>query len=301
MVTNPLILRHLNKNYESTQAVKDVSLEVHPGEILGLLGPNGAGKTTLISVLVTLEQPTSGEVIVFGHNVVTHPQLAKSYLGFVPQELINHGYFNVLEILKFHAGFFGVTDSSAHIEFLLRRLQLWEHRNKKVKQLSGGMRRRLAIAKAMVHKPKLLLLDEPTAGVDIELRQILWDFVRELKSQGLSILLTTHYLEEAEQLCDRVAIIDHGRILRTGDTKQLVRELTFKTFRLKLKNGLGQIKHPWLVEQTASELVFRVPSERGLGDLLTELSLDMRLIQDIAIEEGTLEDAFRHIVRGSHA
>jgi ABC-2 type transport system ATP-binding protein len=296
MNENPLKLERLSKRYGSLEAVKDVSLTVEPKEIFGLLGPNGAGKTSLISVLVTLEKPTSGRALVFGHDVVLKPRLAKRDIGLVPQELINHGYFDVLEIMDFYAGFFGVYRPNERIHFLLDRLQLWEHRHKKVKQLSGGMRRRLAIAKALVHSPRLLLLDEPTAGVDIELREILWTFTRELREQGLTILLTTHYLEEAEKLCDRVAIIHHGQILQLGPTRQLIRELTFRTITLKLKNQLSSIQHPWLAQQTKDALVFHVPSQYGFGDLLNEINLDVRFIQDVVIEEGSLEDAFRLIV-----
>jgi ABC-2 type transport system ATP-binding protein len=298
MTTVPLKLEQLSKSYGTLQAVDNVSIEVQPKEIFGLLGPNGAGKTSLISVLVTLERPTSGKALVFGHNVVDKPRLAKREIGFVPQELINHGYFNVVEIMDFHAGFYGVHRPTERIRFLLDRLQLWEHRHKKVKQLSGGMRRRLAIAKALVHSPRLLLLDEPTAGVDIELREILWQLVRDLREQGLTILLTTHYLEEAERLCDRVAIIDNGRILKMGPTRELIRDLTFRTITIRLKNPLSEIRHAWLQQQTKDSLVFRVPSQRGFGDVMAELNLDVRLIQDVLIEEGSLEDAFRTIVRG---
>jgi ABC-2 type transport system ATP-binding protein len=299
MAQIPLKLEHLVKSYDAVTAVKDVSLEVQEREIFGLLGPNGAGKTSIISVLVTLEKPTAGQALVFGEDVVLHPELTKPKIGFVPQELINHGYFNVLEIMDYHAGFFGVHRPMEHIHYLLDRLQLWDHRFKKVKQLSGGMRRRLAIAKALVHSPKLLLLDEPTAGVDIELRTILWNFVRELRQQGLTILLTTHYLEEAEKLCDRVAIIHHGEILRVGPTQKLIEELTFRKITLKLNNTLSAIQHPWLTKQDKNALIFRVPAGQGLGDLLSELKLDVRFIADVVIEEGRLEDAFRSIVKGS--
>lgn len=298
-VIHPLRLEHLDKSYDKVHAVSDVTFVLEPQEIFGLLGPNGAGKTSIISILVTLERPDSGRAFVFDHDVVADPFGAKKNLGFVPQELINHGYFDVLEIMDFHAGFFGVHRPMERIQYLLDRLQLWDHRHKKVKQLSGGMRRRLAIAKALVHSPKLLLLDEPTAGVDIELREILWTFVQELRKQGMTILLTTHYLEEAEKLCDRVGIIHHGRILKVGPTRELIHQLTFRTITLKLTTQLGDIRHPWLLEQAKNALTFRVPSERGFGDLMSELNLDVRYIQDVVISEGRLEDAFRSIVQGS--
>ena len=209
-----LSIEDVSKTYGRVEALKSVSFNVKPGEVFGLLGPNGAGKTSLISIVVTLEQATAGQVKVFGFDPSKDSRQAKMNLGWVPQEIINHGYFDVEEILNFHAGYFGVANPGERIHFLLDGLGMWEHRKKKVKQLSGGMKRRLMIAKALIHSPGLLLLDEPTAGVDVDLRSRLWDFVSQLRSEGLSILLTTHYLEEAERLCDRVAII-HGALRQT--------------------------------------------------------------------------------------
>ncbi|MES2962917.1 MAG: ABC transporter ATP-binding protein, partial [Bdellovibrionota bacterium] len=176
----PIRITDLVKDYGSLRAVDHVSFEMKPGEIFGLLGPNGAGKTTLISTLVTLEEPTEGKVEIFGLDVTKEPERIKMLTGFVPQELIHHGYFDVEEIMEFHSGYFGRRKNKERIDWLLQKLSLYDHRKKKVKQLSGGMKRRLLIAKALVHEPKLLLLDEPTAGVDIELREQLWRFVDEL-------------------------------------------------------------------------------------------------------------------------
>ena len=188
-----LIINELVKNYGAVAAVNNVSFSVDKGEIFGLLGPNGAGKTSIISIITTLEKPSQGQVQVFGHNVVTDSLITKKQVGVVHQEVINSGFFDVEEILNFQSGYYGKRKNKERIDYLLHKLALYPHRHKKVKQLSGGMKRRLMIAKALVHEPQLLLLDEPTAGVDIELRETLWDFVRELRQQGISILLTTHY------------------------------------------------------------------------------------------------------------
>ncbi|MCB0342590.1 MAG: ABC transporter ATP-binding protein [Pseudobdellovibrionaceae bacterium] len=295
----PLEISHLVKNYGTLRAVNDVSFSLKKGEIFGLLGPNGAGKTSIISTIVTIEKPTEGVVKVFGHDVVSEPKLAKMRIGFVPQELINHGYFTVTEILQFYAGFFGIRRCKDRIDYLLQRLQLWEQRDRRVKQLSGGMKRRLLIAKALVHEPELLLLDEPTAGVDIELRTNLWEFVQELRSEGMTVLLTTHYLEEAEELCDRVGILQKGTLVRLGPTKGLVQDLTQREICFYFKDKFSQIDHPLLVEVEEKSLRFRVPAEMGVGDLLTELKLDMKSIMDVRIQEGRLEDAFKSVLGDS--
>ncbi|MCB0408297.1 MAG: ABC transporter ATP-binding protein, partial [Bdellovibrionales bacterium] len=257
---------------------------------------NGAGKTSIISVIVSLEEPSKGQVRVFGHDIVKEFRKAKSLTGLVPQELVNHGYFNIEEVLHFYSGYFGIRKNKERIDYLLHRLSLYEHRHKKVKQLSGGMKRRLLIAKSLVHSPQLLLLDEPTAGVDIELRESLWSFVRDLKKEGVSILLTTHYLEEAEQLCDRVAIIDRGQLKKIGSTKDLVRGLTHRMISFQLKKIAEKISHPMLVSQSDQNLEFRVPASMGLGDLLGQLKLDVSCIMDLQIREGNLEDAFRLVL-----
>ncbi len=292
----PLKIESLRKSYGSFEAVKGVSFAVRPGEIFGLLGPNGAGKTSIISVVVTLEKPTSGRVLVFGQDVTQNPRHTKSLIGYVPQEIINHGFFNVEEILDFYSGYFGRRKNRERNDWILQRLQLWEHRKKKVKQLSGGMKRRLLIAKALVHEPKLLLLDEPTAGVDIELRLSLWEFVQELKASGVTILLTTHYLEEAEKLCDRVAIIHQGQLRCVGETCGLIRELTMRQVQVQLKRPLANLSHPLLVSQTGQELVFRLPAVMAVGELFLDLQLDMSAVQDLKISEGRLEEAFQTVV-----
>lgn len=292
----PLKLDHLSKHYGSLKAVEQVSFEMKSGEIFGLLGPNGAGKTSIISTIVTLEEPTAGKVEVFGVNVVDEPIEAKRMIGFVPQELIHHGYFDVYEILTFHSGYFGRLRNKERIDYLLNKLGLWEHRNKKVKQLSGGMKRRLLIAKSLVNEPKLLLLDEPTAGVDIELRESLWKFVLELKAAGLSILLTTHYLEEAQTLCDRVGVLNKGTLKRLDKTENLIKGLTKRIVTLKLRQA-HQLEHPTLISTQENTFVFEIPSSMVVGDLLGELKIQAHEILDLQIREGTLEEALKRALK----
>ncbi len=293
----PLQFSDVVKDYEDLRAVNHVSFEVQPGEVFGLLGPNGAGKTTCISMITTLEEPTSGKISVFGKNVEEHPSWCKQQLGIVPQETISHGFFTLEEILRFHSGYYGVSANETWIRHLLERLVLWPHRKKKVSQLSGGMKRRLGIAKALVHKPRLLLLDEPTAGVDIELRDVLWNFVRELKADGTTILLTTHYLQEAEVLCDRVGIIDAGQIQKVGTTRDLVTELTSREITITyLEEFRGHIENPYLVGQSHTKATFRLPSHMTFRCLVESAGIPSHLIGDVAIREGSLEDVVRQIV-----
>lgn len=293
----PLKINGLVKKYGSFTAVNDISFEMNPGEIFGLLGPNGAGKTSLISCLVTLQKPTSGDCEIFGLNPHEEQVASKLLTGFVPQEIINHGYFTIEEILVFHSGFYQVWNNKEHIRYLLERLGLWEHKDKKVKTLSGGMKRRLLIAKALVHKPKLLLLDEPTAGVDVELRNSLWDFVRELRDGGMSILLTTHYLEEAEILCDRVGIIQKGQLRTVGPTRELIEKLTERKIKIIFQDKSDlKISSSYLISQQGGEAEFIVPHNLGLGQLIEGIGCDMKSIVDIKIEEGSLEDAFVRVL-----
>jgi ABC-2 type transport system ATP-binding protein len=290
-----LTIDQVVKDYEKLRALDGVSFSVRPGEVFGLLGPNGAGKTSLISIIVSLERLTGGRVTVFGHDIERDPREAKLHVGWVPQEIINHGYFDVLEVMHFHSGYYGLKHPKERIEHLLHHLGLWEHRHKKVRQLSGGMKRRLMIAKALVHKPGLLLLDEPTAGVDVELRTKLWEFVEELRREGISILLTTHYLEEAERLCDRVAIINKGRIRACGETHKLIGEWSRKRLVLRLVRPVEHLTHPDLVQGSGDEWVFLAHMGKTVGELLQELKLPTENLRDIQVEEGNLEDVFRKL------
>ncbi len=291
-VSPALSVESVVKHYGPVQALKGISFEVKRGEVFGLLGPNGAGKTSLISITVTLEKATSGCVKVFGHDVASDARAAKMQLGWCPQEIINHGYFDVEEILGFQAGYFGIRNPKDRIGYLLDGLGLFEHRKKKVKQLSGGMKRRLMIAKALIHSPGLLLLDEPTAGVDVDLRRKLWDFVEEQKRSGVSILLTTHYLEEAERLCDRVAIINRGEIKALDRTRTLVAKWSRKKMHLTLMNPIDDLKHEELVKGHGNDWDFLVPMEKSLGQLLQETRISADQLRDVQVSEGSLEDVF---------
>lgn len=265
-----------------TEALKGVSFDIRAGEIFGLLGPNGAGKTTLINTITTLEAPTAGDVFVFDQSVVKNPNFTKKQIGVVHQEVINTGFFDVIEILRFQSGYYGIKNNEERLNYLLDKLSLSPHKNKKVKQLSGGMKRRLMIAKALVHSPKLLLLDEPTAGVDVELRESLWKFVLELKSQGVSILLTTHYLEEAEKLCDRVGIINKGSLVYIGKPQEVISKYSTKKINLKTNSG-----------QTLS---FVDSASKSIQQILTDNNISFSDVTDIQIEEGKLEEAFTKMV-----
>lgn len=284
----PLEVLRLKKTYTDkvaglpVEALKGIDFSIEPGSIFGLLGPNGAGKTTLIAAITTLEKPTSGEILVFGESVLQNPLKTKMNVGVVHQEVINTGFFDVAEILDFQSGYYGIRKNQERCNYLMHKLSLFEHRNKKVKQLSGGMKRRLMIAKALVHSPKLLLLDEPTAGVDVGLRETLWKFVQELKDEGISILLTTHYLEEAEKMCDRVAIINKGQLMFNGTPKKMIAEYSQKKLILIMKSG-----------ETREYLE---SNQLSIAELLAKYDIDIAEIHDVKIEEGRLEDAFSKMV-----
>jgi len=221
-----LEIHGLGKTYKNGKtALNDVSLTVPQGSFFALLGPNGAGKSTMINILADTVRPTSGQVSLLGHDLFADRGWCKRRMGVVPQEIAFDPFFTPIEVLRFTSGLFGCKPDKAWIDELLERLELTEHCSKNTRQLSGGMRRRLLVAQALVHKPELVILDEPTAGVDVELRRRLWEFMRELNGKGITILLTTHYLDEAEELCDQVAIIDKGNLLTAQPMKQLIRNV----------------------------------------------------------------------------
>ncbi len=302
--TPALQISALEKTYfdkvgqKKTQALKGVSFSISPGEVFGLLGPNGAGKTTLISIATTLEKPTAGSIQVFGVDPEMDPLRAKKMMGVVPQEIVSQGYFNLEEILGFQSGYYGIWRNRERIEELLQELDLWEHRKKLVKQLSGGMKRRLMIAKALVHRPKILLLDEPTAGVDVELRQKLWDYIQKLQKQGVTILLTTHYLTEAESLCSRVGILNRGELPYIGSTRAIIQKLTVRNIEITLKHKISIAEDALIqvLEHTEGSLQIRCPHEIGFGDVLAKLKIPTDSILDVKTREGTLEEAFINLV-----
>lgn len=214
--------KHLTKNYGSLVALNDVSLEIEEGEFFGLLGPNGAGKTTLISILAGLCRPTTGSVEVMGHDVQSDFRAARRLLGIVPQELVFDPFFTVRETLQFQSGYFGIKNNGEWIDEILHHLGLADKANKNMRALSGGMKRRVLVAQALVHRPPVIVLDEPTAGVDVELRQSLWKFISRLNQEGHTIVLTTHYLEEAQELCGRIAMLKKGQIVALDTTANLL-------------------------------------------------------------------------------
>lgn len=303
-MSHPLEIRNLVKTYPArgkqgvVEAVRNVSFDIKPGEILGLLGPNGAGKTSIISMITTLEKPSSGQVLVFGENVNSNPLFTKKQMGVVQQELVQQGFFSLEEILKFQSGYYGIVRNKDRIDYLLHRLSLYEHRKKLVKQLSGGMKRRMMIAKALVHNPKLLLLDEPTAGVDIELRTSLWDFVRDLQKEGMSILLTTHYMEEAEEMCGRVGILNKGELKYVEPTSEIIAELTHCHVEVRLKQSTTEMKKsPYFRSEDQGILRFAIPSKMKVGELFGELGIRAEEILDLKTRQGSLEEAFVTLLR----
>lgn len=281
-------LRVLNikKTYKGkppVDAVKGISFEVNEGEIFGLLGPNGAGKTSLISCITGLEKPSAGDIQVLGQSVLTEPLYAKTQLGVVAQEVVSSGFFNLEEILSYMSGYHGIKNNSQKITELLKRLNLWEHKHKMMRQLSGGMKRRMMIAKALVHSPKVLLLDEPTAGVDVELRNDLWNFVRELQQEKVSIVLTTHYLQEAEALCNRVGIINKGELKYCGPTREIIKNLSQKKVEIKLKQGESK--------------EFLISGEETFSNLIAKNNISAADIVDVKTVEGSLEEAFMKVLK----
>jgi ABC-2 type transport system ATP-binding protein len=240
-----LEISDLEKTYKGGfKALKGINLTVEQGDFFALLGPNGAGKSTTIGVITSLVNKTAGSVKVFGHSIDTELEAAKSYIGLVPQEFNFNQFENIITILVNQAGYYGVARNLAYqrAEKYLKKLELWDKRNTSARMLSGGMKRRLMIVRALMHEPKMLILDEPTAGVDIELRRSMWEFLREINEQGITIILTTHYLEEAEMLCRNIAIIDHGIIVKNTDMKSLLATLDVETFVLDIKGGAAQVK-----------------------------------------------------------
>ncbi|MRH77507.1 ATP-binding cassette domain-containing protein [Spiribacter sp. C176] len=295
---NALSLRQLNKTYDGgVVALKDVDLEVTPGDFYGLLGPNGAGKTTIIGIVTSLVRPTSGQVSVFGHDIITSPWEAKSNLGLVPQEFNFNQFETVSQIVLNQAGFYGVDRATAErrAEQYLRELDLWDKRNVNSRTLSGGMKRRLMIARALIHEPRLLILDEPTAGVDIELRRSMWTFLRDLNERGTTIILTTHYLEEAETLCRNIGIIDGGEIIENTDTRSLLAKLKSQSFLLDISTPLSEM--PTLDNFTVTPVDERtieveVRGNQTLTDLFDQLNKSGVSVTSMKNKSNRLEELF---------
>ncbi|MEK9174153.1 MAG: ABC transporter ATP-binding protein [Patescibacteria group bacterium] len=295
-----LQIKELVKTYDTgVQALKGVNLEVREGAFYGLLGPNGAGKSTLIGILCGLTNKTSGEALVFGHDIVSDAVAAKSAIGLVPQEFNFNIFEKVVDIVVKQAGYYGIPREQALVnaEKYLKQLGLWEKRDEKAMALSGGMKRRLMIARALIHEPRLLILDEPTAGVDIELRRGMWDFLRELNESGTTIILTTHYLEEAEALCERIAIINHGNIVEEGTVKDLLAKLSIETYVFDLVSPLDE-KLTELVKKFEVRIVDPQTLEMDLvdGESLSEVIMALArldiMVRSMRNKANRLEELF---------
>lgn len=299
---NAISIHQLAKTYPNgMQALKGVDLEVKQGDFFALLGANGAGKTTLIGSLAGLVNPTEGRLEIFGHDVVKDPNQAKLNVGLVPQEFNFNIFEKVEDILVTQGGYFGVPRAKAKqkAQELMQVLGLWEKRNQAARMLSGGMKRRLMIARALIHEPKLLLLDEPTAGVDVELRRSMWDYLRALNASGVTILLTTHYLEEAEELCKNLAIIKKGELVRQGSMKSVLRSLDTSIYQVQV-NELGDLKalsnfSPCLGDEE-NLIEFRLKKGDTLTDLVNALSKAGMTALDITRKGNRLEQLFLNIL-----
>ena len=302
---NAINIKDLKKEYKNPDgkgtflALDSISVTIPRGSIFGLLGPNGAGKSTFINILAGLAIKTSGEAIIWGNDIDKHPKASRSSLGVVPQELTIDPFFSPKESLEQQAGLYGVRPKERNVDYILKMLDLDDKAEAYSRTLSGGMRRRLLVAKAMVHRPPILILDEPTAGVDIELRQQLWHYVRKLNENGTTIILTTHYLEEAEELCNTIAILDHGKIVRCAPTQELLEDVDLKTITLKASGHLD-INNETLkrmkanVDNNIIEIHFN-PKVESSREILAEVENSGVVVSDFEVKGSSLETAFLSI------
>lgn len=294
------------KHYGRFEALKGVSFEVEEGAFFGLLGPNGAGKSTLINAMSGLLVPSSGAIKVHGQDVIRDYRQTRRLLGLVPQELIADPFFTIRELLELQSGYFGIKGKAQQqwIDELLQRLALTDKANAITNQLSGGMKRRVLIAMALVHKPRVLVLDEPTAGVDVDLRHTLWEFTQELHRKGHTIILTTHYLEEAEALCEKVAIMQHGEVKALDSTQQLLATHPFRYVRVVVDNRtqpLSEALKMRLVEEDNAGYLFRLEKEQSMSDMLGMLHQSGLSIKDVSTRDATLEEVFMALTGAAQA
>lgn len=289
-------VRQAHKCYGQLQALDNVDLRIEQGEFFGLLGPNGAGKTTLINLLSGLALPDDGQLSILGHDVVRQYRTSRRLLGVVPQELVFDPFFTVRETLRLQSGFFGLRHNALWIDEVMHHLGLTDKADTNMRRLSGGMKRRVLVAQALVHKPPVIVLDEPTAGVDVELRQSLWKFIKQLNHDGHTILLTTHYLEEAESLCTRIAMLKRGRIIALDSTKNLLSSLTGCLVRLKLAGNLPASLRSQVIEQLNGDFLLALPSYPALEPILAVLRMAGVTIQEMTLQKPDLEEVFLHMV-----
>ena len=299
-------VRNLTKTYASgLHALRNINLEIRRGEIFALLGPNGAGKTTLINIICGIVNPSGGSVLADGHDIVAEFRAARSKIGLVPQELFTDAFESVWATVNFSRGLFGRPRNAALLEKLLRDLSLWDKRDSKIMTLSGGMKRRVMIAKALSHEPQILFLDEPSAGVDVELRRDMWDMVRGLRASGVTVILTTHYIEEAEQMADRIGVINQGELILVEEKTALMQKLGKKQLTLRLKRPLERIPVELAgdaleLSADGAELVYTFDTQgedTGIETLLQRLAARGIAFNDLQSSESSLEDIFVSLVR----
>ena len=298
-------VRELTKQYASGyQALKGIDLDIRRGEIFALLGPNGAGKSTLINIICGIVNPSSGQVLADGHDILQDYRAARSKIGLVPQELSTDAFETVWATVNFSRGIFGKPKDHAHIEKVLRSLSLWDKKDSKIFALSGGMKRRVMIAKALSHEPQILFLDEPTAGVDVELRRDMWEMVRGLRANGVTIILTTHYIEEAEEMADRIGVIRKGEIILVEEKHRLMAQLGKKQLRLQLQQPLTALPAalanlPLEVTDNGNELVYTYDTQSeqtGIAELLRRLDEYGIAFKDLQSSQSSLEEIFVNLV-----
>jgi ABC-2 type transport system ATP-binding protein len=303
----PIIsISNLVKTYASGfQALQKINLDIRRGEIFALLGPNGAGKTTLINIVCGIVNPSQGVVLADGHNIISEFRAARSLIGLVPQELTTDAFETVMATVSFSRGLFGKPPDPGYIEKVLRDLSLWDKKDDKIMTLSGGMKRRVMIAKALSHEPRILFLDEPTAGVDVELRRDMWQMVRRLRDNGVTIVLTTHYIVEAEEMADRVGVINKGEIILVEEKDELMRKLGMKQLRLQLEDTLEEVPtvlagYGLELASEGSELVYTYDSQAGrieIADLLADLGEAGVRFRDLQTRQSSLEEIFVDLVK----
>ena len=301
-----ITVSNLNKTYASGfRALKDINLEIRRGEILALLGPNGAGKTTLINIVCGIVNPSSGRVTVDGHDIIREFRATRSLIGLVPQELATDTFESVWATVSFSRGLYGKPANPRHIETVLRSLSLWDKKDSRIMTLSGGMKRRVLIAKALAHEPKILFLDEPTAGVDVELRQDMWQIVRDLRASGVTIILTTHYIDEAEEMADRIGVINHGELILVQEKDELMQQLGRKQLVLQLQEPLDAIPqqldgYGLELNANGSELIYTYDTKgerTGITALLGELNSAGVRFSDVHTTQSSLEEIFVDLVK----
>jgi len=293
----------VEKNYQSLRALGGVSLSIAKGEFFGLLGPNGAGKTTLISIMAGLSRADAGSVSILGHDVVTDFRAARRLLGVVPQEIVFDPFFTVRETLRLQSGYFGLNDNDRWIDEVMENLDLTSKADENMRALSGGMKRRVLVAQALVHKPPVIVLDEPTAGVDVELRQTLWQFIARLNREGHTIVLTTHYLEEAEALCNRIAMLKNGEVVALDTTEALIRRIAGSQLILQLAQGvlpesLHALASPVETTQTGNKYLIRISHASEVEQILKTVRESGATVAEMQLQQADLEEVFLQVMAG---